>query len=49
MACPPQHYLVSAISCYSLEGQEGDVIEDSEPSELQGKIKDLVELSMREW
>jgi GDP-L-fucose synthase len=28
----------------SLEGQEGDVIEDSEPSELQGKIKDLVEL-----
>ncbi len=30
----------------SLEGQEGDVIEDSEPSELQGKIKDLVELSM---
>ena len=30
----------------SLEGQEGDVIEDSEPSELQGKIKDLVELSI---
>ncbi len=31
----------------SLEGQEGDVTEDSEPGELQGKIKDLVELSMR--
>ncbi len=31
----------------SLEGQEGDVIEDSEPGELQGKNKDLVELSMR--
>ena len=24
-----------------------DAIEDSEPGELQGKIKDLVELSMR--
>ena len=33
----------------SLEGQEGDVnaIEDSEPGELQGKIKDLIELAMR--
>jgi hypothetical protein len=31
----------------SLEGQEGDEIEDSEPSELQGKIKDLIELAMR--
>ncbi len=31
----------------SIEGREGDVIEDSEPGELQGKIKDLVELSMR--
>jgi hypothetical protein len=33
----------------SLEGQEGDdnAIEDSEPGELQGKIKDLIELAMR--
>ena len=31
----------------SLEGQEGDAIEDGEPGELQGKIKDLVELAMR--
>ncbi len=33
----------------SLEGQEGDdnAIEDSESGELQGKIKDLIELAMR--
>ena len=31
----------------SLEGQDGDAIEDSEPGELQGKIKDLIELAMR--
>jgi hypothetical protein len=30
-----------------LEGQDGDAIEDGEPTELKGKIKDLVELSIR--
>jgi hypothetical protein len=30
-----------------LEGQDGDAIEDGDPTELKGKIKDLVELSIR--
>jgi hypothetical protein len=30
-----------------LEGQDGDAIEDGEPTELKGKIKDVVELSIR--
>jgi hypothetical protein len=30
-----------------LEGQDGDAIEDGDATELKGKIKDLVELSMR--
>ena len=30
-----------------LEGHDGDSIEDGEPKELQGKVKDLIELAMR--
>ncbi len=30
-----------------LEGQDGDAIEDGDATELKGKLKDLVELSMR--
>jgi hypothetical protein len=30
-----------------LEGQDGDAIEDGQSTELKGKIKDLVELSIR--
>ncbi len=30
-----------------LEGQHGDIIEDSNTTELQGQVKNLIELSMR--
>ena len=30
-----------------LEGQDGDVIEDGDPTELQGQVENLIELSMR--
>ncbi len=54
MDYPPPHYLVPGyqllgIPTIASKGQEGDdnAIEDSEPGELQGKIKDLIELAIR--
>jgi hypothetical protein len=35
------------ITAITSRGQDGDAVEDGEPTELKGKIKDLVELPIR--